>query len=179
MLLQFKVNENDKYPHTKEMSENTNMEFITRQGLEEIQNKIKETLEKKPEITERIQAARQQGGLEENEELLVALEDMQRADIELSRFQDIIDGCSIVEDMPSGDYEKVQFGTTVKLRNLGTNKIMKYAILGEVESDPTKGSISYKSPLGRELIGHKKGDFVMLERGNTEIEYKILGIFVP
>ena len=58
------------------------------------------------------------------------------------------------------------------------NKI-KYQILGEFESNPSEGTISYKSPLGRELIGCKKGDVVAIMRPAGDIEYEILDIFVP
>jgi transcription elongation GreA/GreB family factor len=58
------------------------------------------------------------------------------------------------------------------------NKV-KYQILGEFESDPTKGSISFRSPLGKELIGSKKRDIVAIMRPAGDIEYEVLDIFVP
>ena len=57
--------------------------------------KISDALAKKPEITQRIQDARSQGGLEENEELLTALDDMQTLDMELHRLQEILETATI------------------------------------------------------------------------------------
>ena len=66
-----------------------------------------------------------------------------------------------------------------KLENLDNGNKTKYQILGEFESNPSEGTISYKSPLGRELIGCKKGDVIAIMRPAGDIEYEILDIFVP
>ena len=86
-LMSFKLDTTDKYDASNNSENNNNMDFISAKGRVEIADKITETLDKKPEISDRIQAARQQGGLEENEELLTALDDMQMLDMELNRLQ--------------------------------------------------------------------------------------------
>ena len=65
------------------------------------------------------------------------------------------------------------------MENLENGNKTKYQILGEFESEPSKGSISFRSPLGKELIGSKKGDIVGIIRPVGDIEYEILDIFVP
>ena len=179
-LMAFKIDESDKYDASKNNSENfNNMDFLSAKGRVELLDKITETLDKKPAISERIQAARSQGGLEENEELLTALEDLQMLDMELNRLQDILDNATVIEPLQKGKKKTVTFGTTVKIQNIDNEKILKYTILGEFESDPSNGSISFRSPLGKELIGCKKGDIVAIMRPAGDIEYEILDIFVP
>ena len=177
-LMSFKLDTTDKYDASNH-SENNNMDFISAKGRVEIADKITETLDKKPEISDRIQAARSQGGLEENEELLTALDDMQMLDMELNRLQSILDSATVIEPLPKGKKKTVTFGCHVKLENLDNGNKTKYQILGEFESNPSEGTISYKSPLGRELIGCKKGDVIAIMRPAGDIEYEILDIFVP
>lgn len=178
-LMSFKLDTTDKYDASNNSESNNNMEFISAKGRVEIADKITETLDKKPEISDRIQAARSQGGLEENEELLTALDDMQMLDMELNRLQSILDSATVIEPLPKGKKKTVTFGCHVKLENLDNGNKTKYQILGEFESNPSEGTISYKSPLGRELIGCKKGDVIAIMRPAGDIEYEILDIFVP
>jgi len=181
MLMSFRLDESDKYAgNNNNYSEyNNNMDFLSANGRDELNKKISEALAKKPDITERIQAARSQGGLEENEELLTALDDMQTLDVELHRLQEILETSTIIEPLAKGKYKTVTLGCHVKLENLDNGNKTKYQILGEFESNPSEGTISYKSPLGRELIGCKKGDIIAIMRPAGDIEYEILDIFVP
>lgn len=67
---------------------------------------------------------------------------------------------------PSGS-DSVQFGSAVTLVRSDGRRIT-YRIVGEDEADPTKGSVSYVSPLARALIGKSQGDTVRM--GATEAE---------
>jgi transcription elongation factor GreA len=179
-IMGFQVQQTDKYASQNNKSENkNNMDLISAKGRDDLYRKILETQDKRPEITERIQAARLQGGLEENEELLVALEDMQRVDMEVHRLQQMLEKVTVMDPLPKGKYNKVCFGTTVKIENCDTGKQIQYKIGGEFDSDPNNGTISFKSPLGAELIGTEKGDIVALMRPAGDIEYEVLRIFVP
>ena len=181
MLMSFKLDESDKYAdkNSNYSENNNNMDFLSVKGRDELNQKISDALAKKPEITQRIQDARSQGGLEENEELLTALDDMQTLDMELHRLQEILETATIIEPLSKGKKKTVTLGCHVKLENLDNGNKTKYQILGEFESEPSKGSISFRSPLGKELIGSKKGDIVAIIRPIGDIEYEILDIFVP
>ena len=108
----------------------------------------------------------------------MALEEMQRVEVEIIRLSEIIDKSATLNIPKSGEYDIVRPGMTVEIENFNTEKVMTYTILGEFESDPNQGSISYKSPLGKELLNMRVGDCVELQRGNDIIEYEILRIFV-
>jgi transcription elongation GreA/GreB family factor len=69
---------------------------------------------------------------------------------------------------PATDKSVVSFGSRVTLeRNDG--RIQKFGIVGEDESDPAKGSISYVSPLAQALMGKAVGDVVKAGGGEAEI----------
>ena len=104
-IMGFKVEQSDKYGRSSNnnLSENkNNMDLISAKGRDDLYRKILETQDKRPEITERITAARLQGGLEENEELLVALEDMQRVDMEVHRLQEMLEKVTVMEPLAKG-----------------------------------------------------------------------------
>jgi transcription elongation factor GreA len=180
--MSFNIDQSDKYATNENYNElkelSVSGDVITERGKEVLQEKIVRLQKKKPEISEQIKNAREQGGLEENEELHMALEEMQRVEMEISRLYDIMENATVLPKMPKQDYPVVRVGMTVRVLNSNVDKVFDYTILGEVESDPSNGIISYKSPLGKELLGAKVGDFIDLERGSDFIEYEVLKIYV-
>ena len=178
-LMGFNIDNSDKYTDNSfEREYDSYMDIITKDGRTQVVNKITELKKRKRGISERIGTAREQGGVEENEELHMALEEMQRNDVEIERLSKIIADCTLLKELPVGKYKTVVPGVTVRLENFTVDKIVEYTILGEVESDPNKGIISFKSPLGVELMNAKVGDEIELDRGTTTIEYEVLDIFV-
>lgn len=179
ILTGFNINNSDKYTNNNSEQDYTKiMDLLTEAGRGNLLKRISDLQKKKPEISERISSARDNGGLEENEELHMSLDELQRIDMEIVRLQDILDKSSVLQLPGPGEYERIKPGMSVELENFNIDKIVTYTILGEYESDPGKGSISYKSPLGKELLGLQVGDVVELERGNDIIEYEVLRIFV-
>lgn len=179
MLTAFNIDNSDKYTdNMRERDYNNIMDLITDKGREQVLKKISELQKRKPFISEQIAAARENGGVDENEELHMALEEMQRIEVEVGRLQTIVDK-SVTLNIPKvGEYDVIRPGMTVELENFNIDKIVTYTILGEFESDPGKGSISFKSPLGKELLNMRVGDCIELQRGPNIIEYEVLRIFV-
>ena len=178
ILTGFNIDKSDKYTNNRERDYDNTMDLITDEGRVEVLKKISELQKRKPFISDQIAAARENGGVDENEELHMALEEMQRIEVEVGRLQTIVDKSATLNIPAVGEYDAIRPGMTVELENFNIDKIVTYTILGEYESDPGKGSISYKSPLGKELLGLRVGDAVELERGNDIIEYEVLRIFV-
>jgi transcription elongation factor GreA len=117
-----------------------------------------------PENKLAIQAARELGDLRENAEYkmarqeqdtLLARKGLLETEMSRARITDFSDAPSVV----------VGIGSVVELTNKKSGKTHRYAILGAWDSDPEKGTISYKTPLGQNLLGKKPGDVV-----RTEIE---------
>lgn len=178
ILTGFNINNSDKYTNNeREQEYSSNMDIITEQGRIDVLKKISELRKRKPEISQRIADARDQGGLEENEELHMALEDMQRIDYDINRLNGILEKCVEINIPPAGDYEIAKPGMWVEVENLDTERVVTYQLLGEVESDPGKGILSVQSPLGRELLNSRVGDIAEIERGSDIIEWEVLRIF--
>jgi transcription elongation factor GreA len=69
-------------------------------------------------------------------------------------------------------------GTTVTVLNTDTDVESTYTILGEHDSDPNNGIISFKSPLGSELLQRSVEDEVEIRAGNNISNYEIIKIVV-
>jgi transcription elongation GreA/GreB family factor len=69
---------------------------------------------------------------------------------------------------PQGDADKVLFGRTVEFEREDGRK-QRFRIVGEDEADPTKGSVSYASPLARALLGKAVGDVALVNGAEVEI----------
>ena len=69
---------------------------------------------------------------------------------------------------PPLDADRVQFGSTVTIAR-DDGRRQTFRIVGEDEADPAKGSISYVSPLARQLVGKSVGDTIRVAGGETEI----------
>ena len=170
MLTHFNVDNSDKYAST--LRGDTDMEngnFMTSTTRDRIIAEHRILEDKKPEITDRIGAARLQGGLEENEELLMALEDMQRIDMELGRYVEMLHDARIIQPLAPGKKKKIIMGTTVSITNMDTKAEFTYTILGVHDSDPNNGIISFKSPMGQELLSREVGDEIEVNDSYYEI----------
>jgi transcription elongation GreA/GreB family factor len=72
------------------------------------------------------------------------------------------------QQAPAGDTSAVSFGSRVTLER-DDGRIQKFRIVGEDEANPSKGSISYVSPLAQALMGKAAGDVVKAGSGEAEI----------
>jgi transcription elongation factor GreA len=67
----------------------------------------------------------------------------------------------------------VHLGCTVKVKDLKTNAAHEFSVVGSAEADPVNHRISNESPLGRALMGHKKGETVDVVTPRGTVKYKI------
>ena len=72
--------------------------------------------------------------------------------------------------------DKVQMLNKVKIKNLGTNQIMEFTLVGENEADFTAGKLAAQTPIGKALMGHKVGDVVEAKVPAGVLRFEILDI---
>jgi len=145
------------------------------------QTRLREELQRlkeieRPKIAAEIGVAREHGDLKENAEYHAAKE--KQGFIE-GRIQDIEGGLSRAEVIDptqlSGDI--VKFGAKVTLENSQTGEKTTYQIVGPMEADISRGTISVTAPLSRALVGRELGEEVNVKTpgGETRI-YEILEV---
>lgn len=150
--------------------------ILTPDGLKRLEEEL-ETLKsvKRREVAERIKVAIGYGDISENSEYEDAKNE--QAFIEgrvitlekMLRNARIINSSDIVTDV-------VSIGVTVNVQDLEYGDIMEYTIVGSAESDPLNNKISNESPVGKAIIGKKKGTVVDVNVPAGVIQYKIIDI---
>ena len=70
----------------------------------------------------------------------------------------------------------VSVGSKVKLKDMETNKSIEYFIVGSAEANPGEHKLSNESPVGKAIMGHKKGEVVEVAAPRGAMKFKILDI---
>ena len=149
---------------------------VTAEGLEELQRELKELTEVKlPAVIERVAKAREYGDLLENAEYHSAREDQALIETRIDEIEDMLTRAKIVHKTNS--LTKVGMGSTVILAIVGKKgKTLTFQIVGEFQSDPGDNKVSSVSPIGKALMGKKKGDHIKVDAPAGSIEYVIQDI---
>ena len=126
---------------------------LTAEGKKELEEELKELINNRPAIAERIATARSFGDLSENEEYSSARNEQKIAEGRILEIQDILKNAKLIR---GGKRTKVDLGAKVNL-DMGGRKV-EYTVVGATEANPLEGKISNESPIGKALLGHKAGE---------------------
>lgn len=134
--------------------------ILTREGLEKLTAEL-EQLETagRREVAERIKEARDFGDISENSEYDDAKNEQAQIEARIIQLQDRIRSATVV-DHDDVKTDVVQVGATVQFTDEASGKSQEYTIVGSAEAAPAQGRLSNESPVGKALIGRKKGDVV-------------------
>ncbi len=150
--------------------------FLTPEGKKQLEDRLLELKTvKRPEVTKKIGIAREFGDLSENAEYDAAKEEQGMIEAEIAEIEVKLRNCEII-NMDKLPTNKVSVGCKVKLFDETFSEEVEYQIIGSTESDPLKGLISNESPVGRALLGKKKGETVEVSTPAGTISYKVLEI---
>ena len=154
--------------------------LLTREGLKKYEDELQELkVVKRKEVAQKIKEAREQGDLSENAEYDAAKDEQRDIEARIEELEKILKNVEVVDDDDTQDLDKVSFGLVVKVRDNEFDDEMEFKIVGATEANSLKGKISNESPLGKALIGSKKGDVVTVEAPAGIIEYTVLDIYRP
>lgn len=133
--------------------------YMTSEAKAKAEERLKYlTTVKRQEIIERIQEARSHGDLSENAEYDAARNEQATNEGEILELSYQLKNAEVIEE--SSDNSEVKFGCTVTVYDEEMGEEASYIIRGTTEADPMRNVISNESPVGKALIGHKKGDRV-------------------
>jgi transcription elongation factor GreA len=129
----------------------------------------------RPRIILQISEARGHGDLSENAEYHAAKEQQSLNEGRIAELEDKISRAEVIDvSKLSGD--TITFGATVTLVDEDTDEERKFQIVGETEADAKHGRISITSPIGRALIGKKKGASVEVMTPKGAKGYEVLKV---
>ena len=171
-----KENDNDDNDDTNDEGNNTipvgTKNYITPKGANKLQAELRSLLnEERPKIVEVIAWAASNGDRSENADYIYGKRRLREIDRRIRFLTKRLEKVEIIDPSKQSS-DKVLFGATVTvLDEDGINKI--FQIVGIDETEPTKGRISWISPIGKALLQAKKGDAVTINTPQGEIEYEI------
>jgi transcription elongation factor GreA len=146
---------------------------ISADGLKKLEAELAELRNsKRQEVAERIHAAMQFGDYSENSELEQAKNDQAFLEGRILTLEQMIKNATIIDQ--NEHHDVVEIGSHVTIEQDGEKD--QYVIVGSAEAAPAEGRISNESPIGKALIGHKKGDLVRASVPRGEVELKILAV---
>lgn len=146
---------------------------LTKEGIEELNNELKELIAERGPIAERIKTAREFGDLTENAEYSAARAEQEQAEGRIAEIEHIL--LNVKEIKKTKGDNKVQLGSHVELKGENGNT-KEFQVVGTVEADPLNGKISDESPIGQALIGKKEGETIEIKTPIETATYKIVDI---
>ena len=150
--------------------------LLTAEGLRILEDELEDLkVNKRKEVSQKIKEAREQGDLSENAEYDAAKDEQRDIAARIEVIEKILKNAEVIDDSDV-DINKISIGCTVKLKDLEFDEEIEYKIVGSSEANSLKGKISNESPVGKALIGAKKGQTVSVETQAGVFKYKVLGI---
>ena len=128
--------------------------YVSKDGLEKMKMELHYLkTEKRREVANRIEKAKELGDLRENADYHDAKDELGWTESRIMELEDAINRAHVIEAKSS---DSVSIGCRVKVESDGKEKVL--TIVGSTEADPLKGLISNESPLGMAFLGKKVGE---------------------
>ena len=150
--------------------------ILTPEGYEKLKHEIDLLRgDKRREVAERIRVAREFGDIAENAEYDDAKNEQAMLEHKIAQLEDrlltarVITKKEISKDM-------VSIGSRVRLRDVAAKQTIEYHIVGSAEANPAENKLSNESPVGKAIMGHKKGETVEVSAPRGALKFKILEI---
>ena len=157
------------------MEINMDKEPITINGLKNLKSELEDLKNvQRPKVVEAIAEARSHGDLKENAEYHAAKEQQGLIEGRVVAINDIIARANVIDVTKIENNGKVIFGSTVKVKDLETNKNISYKLVGQDEANIKKDLVFFRSPIGKAFIGKNKGEMVTVNTPSGERNFEIL-----
>lgn len=156
------------------MAEKKNI--LTYGGLVKLEEELQDLkVNKRKDVAAKIKEAREQGDLSENAEYDAAKDEQRDIEARIEEIDKILKNAEVVDE-EDVDINTINVGCKVTIKDLEYNDTLDYKIVGSTEANSLQGKISNESPVGRALMGAKKGDVIEVETQVGYIKYEILEI---
>jgi transcription elongation factor GreA len=151
--------------------------ILTPEGYDSLKSEL-DTLrnERRREIAERIRTAREFGDIAENAEYDDAKNEQAMLEHKIAQLEERLAHARVI-DKADVDTSVVSVGSVVRLRDVDAKETIEYHIVGSAEANPAERKLSNESPVGKAIIGRKKGETVEVTtpRGAV-VKFKIMEI---
>lgn len=149
--------------------------YLTKDGLKKLQEELKAMQKQRRELVEEVDRARALGDLRENGEYHAAREQLQHVTTRLIELESKLTSVRIIDGLEVASGE-ARVGTKVTLQDVQTKETFSYVLVGPDEADPANGKLSLASPLGKSVLGKKKGEQFTLTLPKAVVSYRVVNI---
>ena len=148
---------------------------LTEVGRKKIEDELEELkTNKRKEVAEKIKIARSFGDLSENSEYDEAKNEQAKVEARIADLEAMLQNAKMIDENEPTSKKVVGIGSKVRLLDVEFKEEIVYQVVGTAEADPIDGKISDESPVGKALIGAKKGATVIADTPQGEIKFKVL-----
>ena len=150
--------------------------ILTKEGYEKLRQEIEYlSTEKRREVAERIRHAREFGDIAENSEYDDAKNEQAMLEHRIATLEERMRSARVISKKDIAK-DVVSVGSTVRHRDVAANKTFEYKIVGSAEANPSENKLSNESPVGKAIMGKKKGEVVEVSAPRGALKFKILEI---
>jgi transcription elongation factor GreA len=155
--------------------EDENVTYLTADGIKKLQEELDHLVNiRRPEIAQQIADAKADGDLSENAGYDEAKNTQAFVEGRILTIKSLLATAVVISE--NGSKDVVDVGARVTIRDIEYGDQETYTIVGSAEVDPTDGRISYRSPIGRALMGHRRGERVEVETPSGGVALEIVSI---
>ncbi|SKC52609.1 transcription elongation factor GreA [Ohtaekwangia koreensis] len=150
--------------------------YYTKDGLDRLRNELAELKSKgRADIARQIAEARDKGDLSENAEYDAAKDAQGHLEAKIAQLEDLVSNARLLDEN-NIDTSKVSILSKVTIKNKKNGASVTYTLVSEEEADLKAGRISTMSPIGKGLLGKKKGEVAKIQTPAGEIEFEVVNI---
>ena len=150
--------------------------YYTKEGLDRLTNELSQLKTKgRSDIAKQIAEARDKGDLSENAEYDAAKDAQGHLEAKIAKLEDLMSNARLLDETKI-DTSSVSILSKVTIKNKKNNASVTYTLVSEEEADLKAGKISTGSPIGKGLLGKKKGDSVKIKTPAGEMEFEVVSI---
>ena len=150
--------------------------ILTAEGYEKLKVEIDYLRgDKRREVADRIRIAREFGDIAENAEYDDAKNEQAMLEHKIAQLEERLLSARVISKKEISK-DAVSVGSHVRLRDVDANKTFEYHIVGSSEANPAENKVSNESPVGKAIMGRKKGDVVEVAAPRGALKFKILEI---
>ena len=149
-------------------------DYLTQAKKGDLETELKHRKEViRPEIGERLQAARALGDLSENAEYQSSRDEQGKNEGRIQQIEALLKHAKVVE-RSGGD--AVEFGASVTVKKLSDNSEKTFVIVDDAEADIAQNKISASSPIGSAMMGKSAGATFTITTPRGDVDYEILSV---
>jgi transcription elongation factor GreA len=150
--------------------------ILTPEGYEKLKQEIEHlSTQKRREVAERIKLAREFGDIAENAEYDDAKNEQAMLEHRIAQLEERLLNARVINKKEIAK-DVVSIGSHVRLKDIAANETIEYHIVGSAEANPAEHKLSNESPVGKAIMGKKKGETVEVVAPRGSLKFKIIEI---